>query len=117
MGYVREPLPYVRAADAFVLASRYDAFSNAALEALACGTPVVLTDVPGANAELVVEGVNGRLAPHVEAASVAAATGRLLDELASYDREAIRAHCRGRFGTRHILGAFEHALDFVLGRA
>jgi glycosyltransferase involved in cell wall biosynthesis len=114
-GYVPEPLPFIRAAHAFVLASRYDAFSNATLEALACGTPVVLTDAPGANAELLVDGVNGRLAA-IEPASIAAAIVRLVNELPRYDRETIRADCRRRFGTPHIVGTFERALEAVLDK-
>ncbi len=46
------------AADLFVLPTRYDAFSVAALEALACGLPVVTTATNGA-AELIEEDVNG----------------------------------------------------------
>jgi len=46
------------AADLFVLPTRYDAFSVAALEALACGLPVVTTATNGV-AELIEEDVNG----------------------------------------------------------
>jgi glycosyltransferase involved in cell wall biosynthesis len=38
---------YYRGADAYVCSSRYEADSTTAVEALACGTPVVGTDVPG----------------------------------------------------------------------
>jgi glycosyltransferase involved in cell wall biosynthesis len=48
----------MHAADLFVLPTRYDAFSLAALEALACGLPVVTTAANGV-AELIEEDVNG----------------------------------------------------------
>ncbi|MDB4963250.1 MAG: glycosyltransferase involved in cell wall biosynthesis [Myxococcales bacterium] len=112
-GYVTEPLPYVRAADLFVLTSHYDAFCNAALEALACGTPVVLTDCPGANSELVSRGLNGQLVPTVDPAAIAASIELAIAELASYDRERIQADIRRRYASGHIVNAYERVLASV----
>jgi UDP-glucose:(heptosyl)LPS alpha-1,3-glucosyltransferase len=50
--------PWYGVADCFVLATLYDPFPNAALEALATGLPVVVSRQCGA-AELVEEGANG----------------------------------------------------------
>ncbi len=47
-GPQKDPKPFLGAADAFVLPSLYDALSNAVLEALACGLPVVTSDRCGA---------------------------------------------------------------------
>jgi UDP-glucose:(heptosyl)LPS alpha-1,3-glucosyltransferase len=56
------PLPDVTgayaAADAFALPTLYDPFPNAALEAMACGLPVVTSTKSGA-AEFIAAGVNG----------------------------------------------------------
>jgi UDP-glucose:(heptosyl)LPS alpha-1,3-glucosyltransferase len=58
---VREDIAdYYRAADVFVLPTLYDPFSNACLESLACGTPVITTRTNGA-AEVIVEGQTGCL--------------------------------------------------------
>ncbi len=57
-GAVDDPLPFLAAADAFVLPTLYDPFPNAVLEALACGLPVITSDACGA-AEVIEEGVNG----------------------------------------------------------
>lgn len=47
LGYKNDIRPYLWAADVFVMPSRYEGFSIAALEAIACGVPTILSDVPG----------------------------------------------------------------------
>lgn len=51
-GFLANPYPLLNRADVFVLSSRWEGFSNAVLEALACGVPIVATDCPGGPAEL-----------------------------------------------------------------
>lgn len=63
------------AADTYVLPSRYDAFSNTTLEAMASGLPVVVTASDGAS-ELVQHRKNGSVLPAVPEPDV------LVDELA-----------------------------------
>ena len=49
---------YIRAADVFVLNSRYEGLSHTLLEVLSLGTPIVASNVCG-NPEVVEDGVNG----------------------------------------------------------
>jgi glycosyltransferase involved in cell wall biosynthesis len=44
-GHIENVLSYLQAADFFISASRSEGMPNAALEALACGLPVVLSDI------------------------------------------------------------------------
>jgi UDP-glucose:(heptosyl)LPS alpha-1,3-glucosyltransferase len=53
-----DPEMYYPAADVFVLPSHYEGMSLAALEALACGLPLIVTETPGAS-ETVHDGGNG----------------------------------------------------------
>lgn len=53
-GFEDNPWPHYAAADAFLLPSRWEGMPNAALEALACGTPVIATLESGAIGELAV---------------------------------------------------------------
>ena len=50
------------AADVFVLATSNEGWANVILEAMACGLPVVATDV-GGNAEVVAHGALGTIVP------------------------------------------------------
>ncbi|RLJ67991.1 glycosyltransferase [Sulfurisoma sediminicola] len=59
-------------ADIGVLCSHEEGFSNAVLESMAAGLPMVVTDV-GGNAEAVTDGVNGRVVPPRQPALLAAA--------------------------------------------
>jgi len=52
MGFRQNPWPYIKHADLFVLASRFEGLPNAMLEALALGTPVVATDCSGGIREI-----------------------------------------------------------------
>src|SRR5712691_11182881 len=59
-GAADEVRPFLKLADAFVLTSTSETFSNAALEAMAMGLPVILSRIGGA-AEMVEAGKNGFL--------------------------------------------------------
>jgi UDP-glucose:(heptosyl)LPS alpha-1,3-glucosyltransferase len=74
----RDPRPYYGAADAFVLPTLYDPLSNAVLEALACGLPVVTSTRCGAG-ELVVAHDAGWICDALDDIALAECMGRLLD--------------------------------------
>lgn len=79
------------AADVFVLATRYEGWANVFLEAMACGLPVVTTNV-GGNPEVVCRPELGRLVPFGDSLALQAA---LLEALqAPWDRGHIEAHAR-----------------------
>ncbi|MEP7329939.1 MAG: glycosyltransferase family 4 protein [Betaproteobacteria bacterium] len=77
-GAQTDPKPYYGAADAFVLPTLYDALSNAVLEALACGLPVVTSDRCGAG-ELVAAHVAGTVCPARDIVAIAQGMSALLD--------------------------------------
>jgi glycosyltransferase involved in cell wall biosynthesis len=84
------------AADVLVLASEREGLANVLLEAIACGTPVVATDVSG-NPEVVTGRAAGILIPQRTPEAIAEAVRNLLADPSG--RAATRAHAE-RFGWR-----------------
>jgi UDP-glucose:(heptosyl)LPS alpha-1,3-glucosyltransferase len=76
VGSVSDVRPYYAAADSFLLATLYDPFPNAALEAMASGLPVVTTSRCG-TAELLAEGETGFVRDALDVTGLADALGRL----------------------------------------
>ncbi len=76
-GAVSDLHVHLSSADIFVLPSRSEGFSNAIIEAMAAGLPVVATDV-GGNAEAVEHGVSGMIVPPEDPDALAAAIAELL---------------------------------------
>ncbi len=60
LGEVADLAPVYTAADIFILPTIYDPFSNACLEALACGLPVITTRSNGFS-EIIEDGINGSI--------------------------------------------------------
>lgn len=88
-----ESLPAIyTAADALVLASSREGWANVLLEAMACGTPVVASNV-GGNAEVVAANAAGILMSRRTPTALADAVRRLL--LSPPTREATRAYAEG----------------------
>jgi glycosyltransferase involved in cell wall biosynthesis len=81
----------MRAADLFVLGSHREGSGYALIEALACGLPPVVTDIPSFRA-LTGRGAVGALWPCGDAAAFAAALQRIAARTGGATRAAVRAH-------------------------
>jgi teichuronic acid biosynthesis glycosyltransferase TuaC len=99
------PLPPERlsvplsAADVFVLATANEGWANVFLEAMACGLPVVTTDV-GGNREVVCRPELGHVVPFGDAAALQAALAEALGR--DWDRQRILAYARENTWERRI---------------
>ncbi len=78
-GRVEDPVPWLAAADLFVLPSRAEGLPGALIEAMAAGLPCVATAIPG-NVDLVRHNVTGRLVPVENADALSQAIGACLTD-------------------------------------
>ncbi|NEW76812.1 glycosyltransferase family 4 protein [Streptomyces rhizosphaericus] len=97
-------------AKASIVASASDAesFGMTLVEAMRCGIPVVATDCPLGPAEIINDGVDGRLVPMGDRQALAAALSDLIADEPGRRRmgEAARAAAR-RFDPAHVAHAYE----------
>lgn len=82
---------YYNAAEALIMPSDYESFGMVALEALACGTPVIASEVGGL-AYLIQDGQTGFHVPVREPAALAARIITLLETPETRARMSARAH-------------------------
>lgn len=77
----------MRVSDAFLITSRFEGMPIAVLEAMACGIPVVSTEV-GEIREVVEDGITGRIVPEAHPASLAHAIQDILSHPEQFQRGA-----------------------------
>ncbi|MGW7437898.1 glycosyltransferase [Streptomyces sp. NPDC054849] len=110
--------PWLRAADLVVLPSRWEGMALAPLEAMACGRPVLVSDVSGARESLPPGQGRLCLVPPEDPTALAKALGRLLAEprlLAELGEQA-REHARTDFDVRRTTDAVTGLYHELLGR-
>jgi glycosyltransferase involved in cell wall biosynthesis len=113
LGNVERPDDLYRAADLFVLASRYEGFPFAMLEAMAAGLPVLATRFGGAD-EMVEHGREGLLVSEGDIEGLADAIGALLDDRGRMSEMARSARLKAeQFSStgmvEQTLAALDHA--------
>lgn len=89
LGAQKDVVPYLAAADAFALPTLYDPMPNAALEALACGLPVLTSHTSGA-AELITA-ENGVVTDALEIPAIAHGLAQLLSQAADPNQREIQS--------------------------
>lgn len=113
LGKLKNPLEALSIADLFLLPSESESFGLAALEAMACGVPVVASEAGGLP-EVIRHGVSGMLAPVGDVDTMADYAAFLLDP-AHHERFRNQARERAaRFGIDTVLPAYLEAYDRIL---
>ena len=117
-GFEPNVVRWMRAANGFVLSSRYEGLPMVLLEAGACGVPVVATDVPGTR-EVVVDGETGWLAPAGDAQELAKTMMKLMrmpPDARHAMGERARSHVAEHFSLEAALDRWERLYAELLER-
>jgi N-acetyl-alpha-D-glucosaminyl L-malate synthase BshA len=116
LGKVDAVADLLRCADLFMLPSNSESFGLAALEALACGVPVIATNVGGLP-DVVTDGVTGALVPVGDTEALASRSLALLRDparLAATRRACVAS--AARYSADLIVPRYEELYARVLGR-
>ena len=110
-------VPLLSAADVFLLTSSQESFGLAALEAMACGVPVVASRVGGVP-EVVEDGVSGFLHPPDDLDGMARSVLALLGDSSLRHRigDAASQAAHGRYCEEMIVPQYESYYEELLAR-
>ena len=114
-GLTSEPETVLQHASIFVLPSRYEGFPNALVEAMAAGAAVVAADCASGPAEIIHDGIDGRLVPVEDPHAMASAIGELIRSPAERDRLGTQARAvRERYAVTTVLDRWDQVIDRCL---
>lgn len=102
-GFVKNPYPYLKAADVFVMSSKYEGGPSSMLQAMACGCKIVSTNAPSGPAEFLEYGEQGRL---VHVGDVSAFADAILSSLNEQLDLVKREKSMQRFDPQFIVGEY-----------
>jgi len=116
LGKIDVVAPLLASADLFLLPSQSESFGLSALEALACGVPVVATRVGGLP-EVVIDGETGVLRDLGDVDGMAAASLEILGDRARWARMSAAAadDARRRFSRDEMVARYEAFYERTIG--
>ncbi len=116
LGKIEAVAPLLSSADLFLLPSQSESFGLSALEALACGVPVVASRAGGIP-EVVNHGVTGMLCEIGDVQAMSAASLKILQDgdFGSEMSRAAASDARERFSEEDVVARYEQYYERVLG--
>jgi glycosyltransferase involved in cell wall biosynthesis len=105
-GQQKNPYSYLKFADLFVLASRYEGFPNVLLEAGACGTYALANNCKGGITEIIQEKINGEISNIENYREFAEKIIEVLKE--NHEEEMIKNSIKSRFSKEIILEEYDN---------
>ncbi len=91
MGWVDNPLPYIKRASVCVVSSKWEGFCNVVVESMAVGTPLISTNCPSGPIETLDNGKYGELVPVGDSGAISEAILKVLSgQIKSVDSDWLK---------------------------
>ncbi len=114
VGYVDNPIAYMKRCDVFVMSSKWEGFGNVIVEALLCGLPVVATDCHAGPAEILQNGKYGSLVPVGDVEELCSA---ILKQLDSRPKHEVLEQRAIHFSVRNVCNEYEKIFEALVCRS
>ncbi len=110
LGFQDNPYKYMNSCKALIMTSHYEGFPNVAIEANACGVPVIAFDCPGVR-EAIVDGVNGWLVEQDNINSLA----QKIEQVSAmeFDKNKILEYVINKYKVNLIVNKYEHVFEEI----